>query len=259
MEPIVLLDGAGRRRSAAHNAGSSPRSGAAQQGLALSRRSADRRGDRARHAPRRRSRSRPALTRADRRHVACRASRQRDTRIDRERPRRGSRRDFRASRQGQQASRGRHGPVGLDLLRPWLAYRVQIPVGPLFRVIDGRTRGRPPTTTSVRHSWGGPLRRRECGAGSLRTSCGMRTRSRWRGRGGAQRHPPPTGARQPRDHVRLHAGSRERPGGWPDPRRWSELACAAAPAGARNTTERGKSAARPIARRLGSGRAADRG
>jgi hypothetical protein len=27
------------------------------------------------------------------------------------------------------------------LLRPWLAYRVQIPVGPLFCVIDGRTRG----------------------------------------------------------------------------------------------------------------------
>ncbi len=29
---------------------------------------------------------------------------------------------------------------GWDLLRPWLAYRVQIPVGPLFCVIDGRTR-----------------------------------------------------------------------------------------------------------------------
>ena len=39
---------------------------------------------------------------------------------------------------------------GWDLLRPWLAYRVQIPVGALFCVIDGRTRGRPLTTTSVR-------------------------------------------------------------------------------------------------------------
>ena len=37
---------------------------------------------------------------------------------------------------------------GWDLLRPWLAYRVQIPVGPLF-CVDGRTRGRPLTTTSV--------------------------------------------------------------------------------------------------------------
>ena len=39
---------------------------------------------------------------------------------------------------------------GWKLLRPWLAYRVQIPVGPLFCVIDGRTRGRALTTTSVR-------------------------------------------------------------------------------------------------------------
>jgi len=39
---------------------------------------------------------------------------------------------------------------GWELLRPWLAYRVQIPVGPLFCVIDGRTRGRLLTTTSVR-------------------------------------------------------------------------------------------------------------
>jgi integrase-like protein len=31
---------------------------------------------------------------------------------------------------------------GVELLRPWLAYRVQIPVGPLFCVIDGRTRGK---------------------------------------------------------------------------------------------------------------------
>jgi site-specific recombinase XerC len=39
---------------------------------------------------------------------------------------------------------------GWDLLHPWLGYRVQIPVGPLFCVIDGRTRGRPLTPTSVR-------------------------------------------------------------------------------------------------------------
>ena len=30
---------------------------------------------------------------------------------------------------------------GWELLRPWLAYRVQMPVGPLFCVLDGRTRG----------------------------------------------------------------------------------------------------------------------
>jgi hypothetical protein len=50
---------------------------------------------------------------------------------------------------------GKRREVGMDqwgweLLRPWLAYRVQVAVGPLFCVIDGRTRGRPLTTTSVR-------------------------------------------------------------------------------------------------------------
>jgi hypothetical protein len=103
-----------------------------------------------RDAPRRRSRSRPALARADRRHVARRASHQRDTRVDRER--------FDADRGSVLVRHGKgdkRREVGMDqwgweLLRPWLAYRVQIPVGPLFCVIDGRTRGRPLTTTSVR-------------------------------------------------------------------------------------------------------------
>jgi site-specific recombinase XerD len=53
---------------------------------------------------------------------------------------------------------------GWDLLRPWLAYRVQIPVGPLFCVIDGRTRGRSLTTTSVRQQ----LRRTAAKAGVRR-------------------------------------------------------------------------------------------
>jgi site-specific recombinase XerD len=53
---------------------------------------------------------------------------------------------------------------GWELLRPWLAYRVQIPVGPLFCVIDGRTRGRPLTTTSVRQQ----LRRTAARAGVRR-------------------------------------------------------------------------------------------
>jgi len=53
---------------------------------------------------------------------------------------------------------------GWELLRPWLAYRVQIPVGPLFCVIDGRTRGRPLGTTSVRQQ----LRRTAAKAGVRR-------------------------------------------------------------------------------------------
>jgi site-specific recombinase XerD len=51
-----------------------------------------------------------------------------------------------------------------ELLRPWLAYRVQIPVSPLLCVIDGRTRGRALTTTSVRQQ----LRRNAAKAGVRR-------------------------------------------------------------------------------------------
>ena len=32
---------------------------------------------------------------------------------------------------------------GWEQLRPWLAARIELPVGPLFCVIDGPTRGRP--------------------------------------------------------------------------------------------------------------------
>jgi site-specific recombinase XerD len=53
---------------------------------------------------------------------------------------------------------------GWELLRPWLAYRVQMPVGVLFCVIDGRTRGRSLTTTSVRQQ----LRRTAAKAGVRR-------------------------------------------------------------------------------------------
>ena len=68
---------------------------------------------------------------------------------------------------------------GSDLLRPWLAYRVKMPVGASFCVIDGCTRGRPLTTTSVRSSYGAPPRRPACGGASRRISCGTHTPSRW--------------------------------------------------------------------------------
>jgi integrase/recombinase XerD len=53
---------------------------------------------------------------------------------------------------------------GWELLRPWLAFHVQMPVGPLFCVLDGRTRGRPLTTTSARQQ----LRRAAAKAGVRR-------------------------------------------------------------------------------------------
>jgi len=39
---------------------------------------------------------------------------------------------------------------GWEQLRPWLAARVELPVGPLFCVIDGPTRGRPWSSANVR-------------------------------------------------------------------------------------------------------------
>jgi integrase len=79
---------------------------------------------------------------------------------------------------------GRRREVGMDdwgweLLRPWLAARAELPAGPLFCIIDGRTRGRAWSAAAVRHE----LRRFApapvSGAASRHTSCATRTRSSW--------------------------------------------------------------------------------
>jgi site-specific recombinase XerD len=51
--------------------------------------------------------------------------------------------------------RGRRREIGMDAwgweqLRPWLAARVELPVGPLFCIIDGPTRGRRWSSANVR-------------------------------------------------------------------------------------------------------------
>jgi site-specific recombinase XerD len=50
---------------------------------------------------------------------------------------------------------GRRREIGMDAwgweqLRPWLAARVELPVGPLFCIVDGPTRGRPWSSAGVR-------------------------------------------------------------------------------------------------------------
>jgi site-specific recombinase XerD len=50
---------------------------------------------------------------------------------------------------------GRRREIGMDAwgweqLRPWLTARVSLPVGPMFCVIDGPTRGRPWSSAAVR-------------------------------------------------------------------------------------------------------------
>jgi hypothetical protein len=79
---------------------------------------------------------------------------------------------------------GRRREIGIDdwgwqELEPWLIARVALPIGPLFCVINGRTRGRPWTTSGARAE----LRRappgRACADASPLTNCATHTRSRW--------------------------------------------------------------------------------
>ncbi len=71
---------------------------------------------------------------------------------------------------------GRRREIGMDAwgweqLRPWLAARLELPVGPLFCVIDGPTRGRPWS------SFAGSSPKRASGAASRRTSSATLTPS----------------------------------------------------------------------------------
>ncbi len=164
MEPVVLLDAAGRRRSAAtmpgHRRGQPPRNKGLRypadppnvEEIVLVMRHA---GDRP-HGLRTRGLI-VVMWRAGLRIGEALALTESDLDV------------------GRGAILVRHGKgdkrreVGMDqwgweLLRPWLSYRVQIPVGPLFCVIDGRTRGRPLTSTSVRQQ----LRRTAAKAGARR-------------------------------------------------------------------------------------------
>jgi integrase len=72
---------------------------------------------------------------------------------------------------------GRRREVGMDewgweQLRPWLTARLELPVGPLFCIIDGPTRGRPWSGAAVRS----PLAPAS-GAASRRISSATRMRS----------------------------------------------------------------------------------
>ena len=139
-------------------------------------------------------------------HVARRASDQRGARADRERPRRRSRRDPGAPRQGRQASRGRHGPVGLGAAAPVAWHRVADPRRPAVlrhrrahaRAAAGRRAVAPAPAAHRREGRRAAPLRAASAASRARGRDGARGRA-------AQRHPAPTRARQPRHHVRLPA------------------------------------------------------
>jgi len=113
---------------------------------------------------------------------------------------------------------GRRREVGMDewaweQLEPWNAVRLELPVGPLFCVINGPTRGRPWSPSAVRAE----LRRTAAAAGvrrpaSLRaTSAPPRPRRRDGSRGcAASSDPAAARPQQPRHHLDLPARHRQR-------------------------------------------------
>jgi integrase len=79
---------------------------------------------------------------------------------------------------------GRRREVGMDdwaweQLEPWLQARVQLPVGPLFCVVTGATRGRRWAAARRARSCDASRGRPACGGASRRTSCATRMPSRW--------------------------------------------------------------------------------
>jgi hypothetical protein len=111
---------------------------------------------------------------------------------------------------------GRRREVGMDAwgweqLDPWLEVRRQLPIGPLFCVINGATRGRHWSPAAARAE----LRRTAAAAGGASTPRAAPAPPRSRRRDGprrrtADRDPAPTRTQQPRDHVRLPSRHRQR-------------------------------------------------
>jgi integrase len=110
---------------------------------------------------------------------------------------------------------GRRREVGMDdwafeQLAPWLKARVQLPVGPLFCVVNGPTRGRPWSASAARSELRRMARGRRRAAALRAASAAPRPRRRDGARGrAADRHPTPTRPHQPRHHVHLPARDRQ--------------------------------------------------
>ena len=111
---------------------------------------------------------------------------------------------------------GRRREVGMDewgweQLRPWLNARAELPVGPLFCIIDGPTRGRPWSGAAVRTRVPPARRQRRRQAPVCAAPAAPRARARARPRGrAAEHHPAAARPRQPRHNLDLPAGDRPR-------------------------------------------------
>jgi hypothetical protein len=121
-----------------------------QQGIAVPRGPADRGGDHRGHAPDPRRSTRLQAARDDRRAVARRATYSGSPRARRARPRPRARVAAGAQRQGRPAPRDRHGYLGLGAAATVGRGAGREPMGALFCVIAGPTRGRPWSSANVR-------------------------------------------------------------------------------------------------------------
>ena len=162
-----------------HAAGVPRRPAAAQQGDPLPRGPANDRGDRRRHAPRRRRRPRPTAARPDRGSVARRPADPRGARARRGRPGRAPRIAAGAARQGRPPPRGRHGRLGVGAACPVAEDAGGAAGRPAVLRRQRPTRGRPWSAGAARSELRASPARPACGGGSRRTSCATRTRSRW--------------------------------------------------------------------------------
>ena len=174
----LQLDRAGHRRSPAAT-GIARRSLAAQQGTALPSQPAQSEESSPSCTPQER-RARPPAPRPDRHPLASRAAR--PSRLDLTEADLDQRRGSLLVRRGKG---GRRREVGMEdwgwqELQPWLELRLQLPIGPLFCVINGATRGRRWATAAARAQ----LRRTTAAAGVRRrfapTNFAAPTPSRWR-------------------------------------------------------------------------------
>jgi integrase len=76
---------------------------------------------------------------------------------------------------------------GWEERQPWLERRLELPVGPLFCVVHGPTRGRARSSAAARADLRRTAAQQVCVDGSRHISSGKPTRSRWRVRGAADR------------------------------------------------------------------------
>jgi integrase/recombinase XerD len=92
---------------------------------------------------------------------------------------------------------------GWQELEPWLTARVALPIGPLFCIINGRTRGRPWTTSGAGSNSGAPPREPGFVDASPLTSFATPMPSRWPAKACPDRDPASARAQQPR-HTSIY-------------------------------------------------------